>query len=96
MCDDRLYSHKIGNKKTKPSAEVTGDKDVTIINNQKIHSEYPDEHAMKLSIILVIVCIQLLIVTYEIWHKRVQKKTLNKVKSIADVNMIYMCPKVTI
>lgn len=78
----------MGKGASKPSASVTGDKDLTIINNQEIHSDFHEDHALKLNIILVLVTIQLVFVIYKIWHKRIQKKTILKVKSMADLDKV--------
>lgn len=78
----------MGNRKSKPSAEVNGDKDVTIINNQEVHSDYHEEHSVKLNIILVIVILQLMFVMYKVWHKRVQRKAFRKAQSIADIDKV--------
>lgn len=74
----------MGNRKSLPSAEITGDKDVTIINTQELHSQFHDEHLVKITIILVIVSVQMLMVAYKIWHKRVRRNAIKKVQSIAD------------
>lgn len=78
----------MGKSASKPSATVTGDKDLTIINNQEIHSDFHEDHELKLNIIIVLVIIQLVFVVYKIWHKKVQKKTMQKIKSIADLDKV--------
>lgn len=78
----------MGKSASKPSASVSGDKDLTIINNQEIHRDFHEDHALKLNIILVLVTIQLVFVIYKIWYKRIQKKTILRVKSMADLDKV--------
>lgn len=75
----------MGKQNSKPQQQVTGDKDVTIINNQELHSDFHEDHVLKLNIILAIVIVQLIIVLYKLWHRRVERKAIKKVQSIADL-----------
>ena len=78
----------MGKSNSKPQADVTGDKDVTIINNQELHSDFHEDHAVKLNLILAIAIVQLIIVLYKMWHRRVERKAIKKVQSIADLTKV--------
>lgn len=45
----------MGNNKSSPRVETSGNKDTTIINTQEFITELHDAHALKLWIILVVV-----------------------------------------
>lgn len=78
----------MGNRKSSPSAEIKGDKDLTIINTQELHSQFHEEHSVKITIILVIVTIQMLLAAYKVWHKRVRRNAIRKVQSVADIEKV--------
>lgn len=78
----------MGNKKSSPSVENKGDKDTTIINNQEMHTEMHEDNAFKLWLILILVCIQLLLALYKYLQKRTKKRTINRMKSIADLGSV--------
>lgn len=78
----------MGKSNSKSEVIHNADPQIRIINNQELHSDDHEEQAIKLNIILVIVAIQLILVAYKMWHKRVQRKTLSKMKSIADLDKV--------
>lgn len=52
-------SPKMGKTNSKSDVVHNADPQIRIVNNQEIHSEFHEEHAIKLNIILVVVSAQL-------------------------------------
>lgn len=79
----------MGNKKSTPASEITGDKNIAIINTQEVHTNYHEDHELKLNIILILVAIQLTIVIYKAWQKRLKTKAYRKARnSIATISQV--------
>lgn len=78
----------MGNRKSSPSAEIKGDKDTVIINNQEVHSEHHEQHELKLWLILSLVSIQVMYLGYKLLQKRIKRKTLKTAKSFPQLNAV--------
>lgn len=71
----------MGKSPSKVKTDLTDDKDVTVIVNQEIHSEYHEGHEWKLIIILAVVVLQFAFTLYR-WHsKRVAKRAFLRARS---------------
>lgn len=68
--------------------QVSGDPQVQILNQLDIHEELHNQHDLKLDIILVIVCIQLLITLYKLHKEHNRKQALKAAKTVADLTSI--------
>lgn len=76
----------MGNKKsTAAKVETAGDKDVTIIANQELHTIYHDEHEIKLWLILIIVLIQLLLVFYKLLQRRERRRAFKSRRNLDNI-----------
>lgn len=81
-------SPKMGKTNSKSDVVHNADPQIRIVNNQEIHSEFHEEHAIKLNIVLVVVSAQLILVVYKMWRRRVQQKAIRKIKSIAELDKV--------
>lgn len=69
----------------KSKVQNTGDPQVQILNQLQLHEEYHSDHDMKLNIIIVVVCIQLIITLCRIYNENAKKRALKAAKSIANI-----------
>lgn len=76
----------MGNQKSSPAVKQSGDGEVTIINNQDIHTEFHIGHETKLLIIIAIVSLQLVITIYKFVAKRERRQAAQRMaKSVANL-----------
>lgn len=54
-----ILCNKMGSWGSKPKAEVTGDKDLTIIQNQEVHTEHHMVQDFKTTLLIVLIAILL-------------------------------------
>lgn len=47
----------MGGKTSKPESEVSGTKDITIVQNQEVHTEMHQAHELKLNLLVVLVTV---------------------------------------
>ena len=78
----------MGKTSSKSNVVHNADPQIRIEYKQELHSEYHEDHAVKINILLVLVGLNLVIVIYQIWHKRVQRKVAKKVQSIANLDKV--------
>lgn len=76
----------MGNDNTKEATQ-NGDQDVTIIENQEVHTGLLEDHDWKLNLILIIVTTQLIIGILNILRKQWKKAALKAAKSVAALDV---------
>ncbi|KXJ30261.1 hypothetical protein RP20_CCG006367 [Aedes albopictus] len=79
----------MGNQKSSPAIKQSGDGDLTIINNQELHTEFHIGHDEKLLIIIILVSIQLVVMLYKLISKRERRRAANRIaKSMANLTEV--------
>lgn len=79
----------MGNKKSSPKTEQSGDSDVNIINTQDFHTELHLDHELKLWVIIFLISLQLAVTVYKVIAKRERKKAARMMaRSIAHLNEV--------
>lgn len=79
----------MGNQKSSPAIKQSGDGDLTIINNQELHTGFHIGHDEKLLIIIILVSIQLVVMLYKLISKRERRRAANRIaKSMANLTEV--------
>lgn len=63
-----------------------GDHQTQVINHLESHTEILDQTEIKLWLILIVVCAQLLLLVYKMHKKQSRRQALKAAKSVAAVN----------
>ena len=61
----------------------SGDPQVTVIQNQEVHTQMHEDHEIKLWIILALLCILVLFKIQSVYKKRERKTAIKAARSVA-------------
>lgn len=86
--DNYTYSVLVKMGKTQSKSANNGDAQVTVIQNQELHSEEHEQQSLMLWLILVVVIMQLVIKLYQMYKNREKKIALKAARSIAAINVV--------
>lgn len=86
--DNYTYFVLVKMGKTQSKSANNGDAQVTVIQNQELHSEEHEQQSLMLWLILVVVIMQLVIKLYQMYKNREKKIALKAARSIAAINVV--------
>lgn len=81
-----LLTTKMGTSNTKEASQ-NGDQDVTIIENQEVHTGLLEDHDWKLNLILIIVTLQLIIGILATLRRQWKKTAIRAAQSVAALDV---------
>ena len=58
------------------------------MNQLEVHEEYHAQHDLKITILLVIVCIQLAITLYQLYKVHAKRQAIKAAKSVANLQQV--------
>lgn len=71
--------------KEQSKEEQNGDSQVTVIQNQAMHTSLHEAHELKLWMVLIISIMHLLLSLYKMHEKRLRKRALKTARSVLDL-----------
>lgn len=75
-------------KPNSKQVQNSGDPQVNILNKLDIHDSLHESHEIKLLLILLVVCVQLVITIYQLFKRHSRAQTLKLAKSIANLQTV--------
>lgn len=84
-------NYTMGNTETKDQSQDVkqiGDQQVTVIENQEVHTEYHSQHEWKLTVIMIAVLILLALKLLKIAWNFCRKEALKTARSIATIQQV--------